>query len=119
MNPTALPTFNVEAIVALQKANFETLFNAQQILVDAAQAASAAHVAWVKEIMEVAQSSMTGFDADKKPEAYFAEAKIAAEKAVAVLQTEIDLGLKAQNEVAELLTKRAAKNVDELQKLAA
>ncbi len=109
-----------DALFALQKANVETVLQAQQVLIDAMQAATKAQYGWMQETFESAQAVLTGkFDTDKKPEAYLADVKAAAEKVMTVAQTQVDLGMKAQAEAMDLLAKRAAANVDEAQKFAA
>jgi hypothetical protein len=116
----ATTKIDFDALFALQKANVETLLQAQQILIEAAQAAAKAQYGWLQESVEGFQAALSGkFDADKKPETYLAEVKAAAEKVMAVAQTQLDLGMKAQSEALELLTKRAATNIDEVQKVAA
>ncbi len=112
--------FDFDALFALQKANVETMLQAQQVVIEAMQAAAKTQYGWMQESMESFQAAMNGkFDADKKPEAYLAEVKAAAEKVLSVAQTQVDLGMKAQAEAMDLLTKRAAANVDEAQKVAA
>ena len=116
--PTAKIDF--DALFALQKANVETALQAQQVLIDAMQAATKTQYGWMQETLESVQAVFAGkFDADKKPEAYLADVKAAAEKVLSVAQTQVDLGMKAQAEALDLLAKRAAANVDEAQKLAA
>ncbi|MFW5680292.1 MAG: hypothetical protein ACOC3D_08490 [Pseudomonadota bacterium] len=120
-----LPQFPIakidfDALFALQKANVETMLQAQQVMVEAMHAATKAQYGWMQEAFEASQAALNGkFDADKKPEAYLAEVKAAAEKVMTIAQTQMDLGMKAQAEAMDLLTKRAAANVDEVQKVAA
>ncbi|TVQ32457.1 MAG: hypothetical protein EA356_13300 [Geminicoccaceae bacterium] len=125
MKTPTFPTFPVakidfDALFALQKANVETMMQAQHVLIEAVQAASKAQYGWLQESLESVQAVMTGkFDTEKKPDAYLADVKAAAEKFVVVAQTQMDLGMKAQAEAMDLLTKRATANVDEVQKVAA
>ncbi len=112
--------FDIDALFAMQKANMDALVQAQSVLMEAAQAAAKVQYGLVNEYVEQVQSLMTGkFDSEKKPETYFADVKAAADKAVTIAQTQMDLGMKAQAEAMDVLAKRAHKNVDELQKLAA
>lgn len=107
----ALPKVDLESLFALQKANLESLTQAQHVWIDAAQAILALQQGWVQDVV----SGFDGFgkvDAQKKPEAYFADAKANAEKAMAVAKQGIDLGLKAQSDMAQILSKRAAANMD-------
>jgi hypothetical protein len=112
--------FDFDALFALQKANVEAVVQAQQIMIEAMQAAAKAQYGWLKDSYTTFQAVAGGkFDTDKKPDAYLADMKAAAEKVLVVAQTQMDLGMKAQAEAMDLLTKRAAANVDEVQKLAA
>ena len=125
MKTPTFPQFPVakidfDALFALQKANVETLLQVQNVVIEAMQAASKAQYGWLQENLETAQVVFAGkLDTDKKPEAYLADVKVAAEKLAVVAQTQMDLGMKAQAEAMDLLAKRAAANVDEAQKLAA
>ena len=109
-----------DALFALQKANVDALVQAQKVLVEAVQSAMKLNYGLAKDGYATFQAIFVGkFDAEKKPEAYLAEMKTVAEKVMAIAQTQMDLGLKAQAEALDVLTKRAAANVDEVQKLAA
>mgnify|MGYP006283366007 FL=1 len=120
MKTVTFPKFDMETFFAMQKANMDTMVKAQNVMLEAFQAAAKVQYGFVNEYFEQAQSLMSGkFDADKKPEAYVADVKAVADKVVTVAQTQMDLGMKAQAEAMDLLSKRAQKNVDELQKLAA
>jgi hypothetical protein len=120
MKPVTLPKLDVDAVFAMQKANMDTLVKAQSVLLDAAQAAVKAQYGFVAEYLDQAQTMMSGkFDAEKKPDAYVADVKAAADKYVSVTQNQMDLGMKAQAEAMDMITKRVQQNVDELQKLAA
>jgi enamine deaminase RidA (YjgF/YER057c/UK114 family) len=120
MNTFTLPKLDVDAMVALQKANVETLVKAQTVLLDAAQAAVKAQYGFFAEYMNQMQAMMTGkFDVEKKPEAYVADVKAVADKYVTVAQGQMDRGMKAQAEAMDLITKRVQQNVDDLQKMAA
>ena len=115
-----MPKFDFDAFVALQKANIETVVAAQKIWFDLAQAVAKRNADLVKEVasrMEVLLKG--GFDARKQPAAYVDEAKAVLEKAVADAQETVDLGVKAQHEVVELLVKRASANFDHVKTLAA
>jgi enamine deaminase RidA (YjgF/YER057c/UK114 family) len=120
MKPVTLPKLDMDAVFAMQKANLDTLVKAQTVLLDAAQTAVKAQYGFVADFMDQLQAMMTGkFDAEKKPEAYVADVKAAADKYVTVTQSQMDLGMKAQAEAMDLIAKRVQQNVDELQKLAA
>lgn len=120
MKPFTLPKVDMDAFFAMQKANMDTFVQAQAVVLEAVQAATKLQYGFVAEYLDTVQAMSTGkFDIEKKPEAYVADMKAAAEKVVTVAQTQMDLGMKAQAEALDLLTKRAQANVDELQKLAA
>ncbi|MEO1091583.1 MAG: hypothetical protein AAFX81_13190 [Pseudomonadota bacterium] len=120
MNSLQLPKFDVDALVALQKANVEAMVQAQQILLEAAEVALKAQVAFAQENATSVQAVMNGkLDVERKPEAYLDDFKMATGKGLTVAQTQVDLALKAQSEAFEILTKRIAANVDDVQKLAA
>ena len=105
MKTVTFPKFDMETFFAMQKANMDTMVKAQNVMLEACQAAAKVQYGFVNEYFEQAQSLMSGkFDADK---------------VVTVAQNQMDLGMKAQAEAMDLLSKRAQKNVDELQKLAA
>ena len=55
----------------------------------------------------------------KEPQALLADVKAAAEKAVAAGKQGMDLGVAAQQRVAELVAKRVQANIDEFKALAA
>ncbi|MCB1969484.1 MAG: phasin family protein [Geminicoccaceae bacterium] len=112
------PKFNADALIALQKSNIETLVQAQTILIDAAQAISKVQYGWVAESLKAFEGAFEGNVTARKPEELMADAKAAAEKVVKVAKEEIDLGMKAQNEVVDLVTKRVAANLEEVKALA-
>lgn len=113
-----LPKFDLDGLFALQRANLESLTQAQQVWVDATQAIVRLQHNWVQEVFKGFEG-VGQIDAQKKPEAYLADAKVNAEKAMAVAKQGFDLGVKAQSEVAQILTKRAAANIDEIKGFAA
>jgi len=120
MKTVTLPKLDVDALFAMQKANMNTMVKAQTVLLDAAQAAVKAQYGFFADYMDQMQAMLSGkVDSEKKPEAYVADVKAAADKYVTVTQSQVDLGMKAQAEAMDLITKRVQQNVDELQKLAA
>lgn len=114
----AMPKFDFEALIGMQKANVETLVQAQAVMVEAAQAIAKLQTGLLEETFKSMQAFLK-FDAKVKPEAYLADAKAAAEKVMAVAKEELDVGMKAQTEVAQLVTKRAAANMEGLKAFAA
>ena len=113
-----LPKVDVEAVFALQTANLAALHEVQSILVDAVQAIARVQIGWLEDSaagLKVALSSRE----PKQPQALVADAKAAAEKAVAVTKQGVDLGVAAQQRVVELVAKRVQANIEELKALAA
>ena len=112
------PTVNFDAFVALQKANVETFVQAQGIVLDAAQAIAKLQYSWISDAMKGAEVAFDAGATAKKPEEYMADAKTAAEKVMSVAKQELDLGIKAQTEVADLVAKRVAANLEEVRTIA-
>lgn len=108
-----LPKFDLDAAMATQKANVETLLQAQKIASETAQAVVKLQADWLKELGERTRALATA-SVTRKPEAVLADARGTAERAFAVARQGLDLGLRAQSEVVDLLTKRAAANLDGL-----
>ncbi len=117
-SPT-LPKFDLEGWIALHKANLETAVAAQKIVFDLWQTLAKRQVELVKESFGKFDGFMKGFDAKKQPKEYVEEAKAVIEKAMADAKETLDLGMKAQAEVVDLLVKRATANLDEVKSLAA
>ncbi|HMR30836.1 MAG TPA: phasin family protein [Geminicoccaceae bacterium] len=115
-----MPKFDLDAWIALQKANVETVIAAQKIFFDLFQTVSKRQAELFKEMVGKVEGSVKGgFDSKKQPAAYVDEAKAAIEKAMADAKETMDLGLKAQAEVVDLLVKRATANFDQVKSLAA
>ena len=114
-----LPRFDLEALFALQKANLETLFQAQKIVFDFTQTLTRRQAELLKGAFAQAEAYLKGFDPKKQPTSYVDEARAAIEKAMAEVKELTDLGIKAQNEIVDLFVKRAAANLDEIKKVAA
>jgi hypothetical protein len=113
-----LPKIDLDAVFGLQKANLATAQEAQNVLLDAAQAIVRAQYGWAEEAAAEVRAALNA-KAPKQPEAVLAEVKAAAEKAVAVAKESVDLGVMAQRRVADLLSRRAAANVEQIKVLAA
>ncbi len=110
---------DVEQVLAMHKANLGTMFEAQRVMLDTAQTLAAAQFNYFRDALGNAESMATKMDMQAKPEAYAEETKAVAEKAMAVAKNGYDLSLKAQNDVAEILSKRVNANVEEMKKFAA
>ncbi len=113
-----LPKFDLDAVCALQTANLAAAHEVQSILLEAFQAIGKVNHGWVEETMSGMQGLLAGKQA-KAPEALMADVKTVAEKAVAAGKQGMDLGVAAQQRVAELVTKRVQANIDEFKALAA
>ena len=115
----ALPKFDVEALVTLQKANIETIVAAQKIMFDLVQTVAKKQVEMSRRRWPRPRLMFKGFDAKKQPAVYADEMKAAVEKAMADVKETVDLGIKAQSEVVDLFVKRATANFEEMKAVAA
>jgi phasin family protein len=115
----AMPKLDVEALVALQRANLETVVAAQRIFLDLAQTVAKRQAELVREGFAKAGVMFKAFDAQREPQSYVDEVKAVVEKAMADAKETMDLGIKAQSEVVDLFVKRATKNLEEVRALAA
>lgn len=115
----AFPKVDVEALFALQRANLETLFQAQKLVFDLFETLSRRQAEVVKEVLAKAEAYTRGFDPARQPKAYVEEARAAVEKAMAEVRQAVELGLETQKKVVELFVQRAAANLDEMRKIAA
>ncbi|MEK0085339.1 phasin family protein [Benzoatithermus flavus] len=113
-----LPTFDLEAVFALQKANLAAVQEAQNVLLDAAQAIVKLQHGYASELVAEVEAALKAKE-PKKPETVVADAKAVAEKAVAAAKQGVELGVAAQRRVAELVTQRVQANLAELKRLAA
>lgn len=113
-----LPKIDLDTLFAVQKANLAVIHEAQNVLVDAAQAIVRKQHGYVAELVEKAKAASTN-KAPKKPEQVLAEVQAATEKALSVGKENVDLGLGAQRRVADLVTHRVQANVNEFKALAA
>lgn len=114
-----IPKFDESAFKGLFKDNLEVAVKAQRMMLDATESMMKRQFDLTREMVEQSQAAMVNFDVNKKPEAYVEEAKAAAERAQVIVKQEIDNGMKVQQDVTDLMTKRVNANVDEMKKLAA
>jgi hypothetical protein len=115
----SFPSFNLDAAIALQKANVEAVAQVQKILTEASQAAWQQHLKRVEAWKAQVESAFKAFDPAKKPEAYAKDAQAAVEGAIAEAKSVVEQGVKTQSQVAEILTNRFVANINELKSLAA
>lgn len=113
------PKVDMDALMAIQKANIETFSAAQKIIFDLAQTVAQRQAEMMKESFARSEAMMKSFDGKKEPQAYVDEARVAVEKAMAEIKETMDLSMKAQNEVVDLFVKRAQANFDEARKTSA
>jgi phasin family protein len=111
--------FNFDALVALHKANVDTMMEAQGIWMQTAEAVAKLQYTWVEETFKQGEAMLKGDVTKKKPEEFMADAKAAADKVMAVAKEQADLGMKAQKQVADLVTKRVNANLEDVKALAA
>jgi hypothetical protein len=112
------PKLDIDALFAAQKANLAVVQEAQNVLIDAAQAILKAQYDWTVDLVASGESALRGKQ-PTKPEVFVADIQSTAEKTMAVAKQSVDLATAAQQRVAELVAKRAAANLDELRSLAA
>lgn len=113
-----LPKLDLETVFALQKANLAAVQEAQSVLLDAAQAIVKLQHGYASELVAQAEAALKAKE-PRKPEAVIADAKAAAEKAVAAAKQGVELGVAVQRRVAELVAQRVQANLAELKTLAA
>ncbi len=114
-----MPKFNFDAVVAMHKANVDTVVEAQGIWMQTAEAIAKLQYGWVEETFKQGEAMLKGDVTKKKPEEFMADAKAAADKVMAVAKEQADLGMKAQKQVADLVTKRVNANIEDAKTLAA
>jgi hypothetical protein len=112
------PKLDIDALFAAQKANFAVFQEAQNVLIDAAQAIAKAQYDWTLDMVANGENTLRGKQA-AKPETFVADMQSTAERTVAVAKQSVDLAAAAQQRVAELVAQRAAANLDELKSLGA
>jgi hypothetical protein len=113
-----LPKIDLDALFGLQKANLSVAQETQSVVLEAVQAIVRLQHGYATEVVETLKAAAATKER-AKPEAVLADVKAAAEKAVAVTKQGVDLGVAAQQRVAELVTQRVKANVDELKTIAA
>jgi hypothetical protein len=113
-----LPKLDLDALFGLQKANLAVVQETQAVVLDAVQAIVRLQHGYAAEVVETLKAAAAAKQ-PAKPETVLADVKAAAEKAVAVTKQGVDLGVAAQQRVAELVTERAKANVEELKVIAA
>ena len=115
--PAAFPKFDLSGLAAMQKANLEAALKAQTIVTETTRAIMALHAGWLTEVAHKARTAMQAGVAPK-PEAVLADVRTATQRALIVARQELDLGVRAQGEVVDLIAKRAAANLDGVKALA-
>jgi hypothetical protein len=113
-----LPKFDLDALFALQTANLAAAHEVQSIVLEASQAIAKVQHGWLEESAVAAKAALSAKE-PKPADAILADVKVAAEKAVAAGKQGVDLGVAAQQKVADLVAKRVQANIEELKALAA
>ena len=113
-----LPKVDLDTLFNVQKANLAAAQEAQNVLVDAAQAIAKVQYGYFEQAVAEAKSAFANKELPK-PEAGLASAKAAAEKSMAVAKEVVDLAVGAQKRVYELATQRTQATVAELKAVAA
>src|SRR3954454_13754054 len=113
-----LPKLDVNAMFDLQKGNLVALQETQSVVLDAVQSSMRLNFGYVREMAASLRAlAQTGDPA--KPEAMIADFQAATHKAVTIAKQGVDLGIAAQQRVAELVSQRVKASVDELKAVAA
>lgn len=112
------PTFDQGAFAPLMKEFIAAAAKTQRVLLDASETMMLRQLKLSGELLEKAQAAMVNFDMGKKPEAYFEEAKATAERMQAVAKENVDTGIKAQSEVADIVSHQLSETVEEVGKAA-
>ena len=113
-----LPKFDLDVLFATQNANLATVHQAQNVLVEAAQAIAKVQYGYVEQAVAEARAALAAKELPK-PETVLANAKAGVEKTVAVAKEVVDLAVGAQKRAYEVLTQRGQASVDELKSVAA
>jgi hypothetical protein len=79
-----LPKVNFDAVLAMHKANVDTMLEAQGIWMQTAEAIAKLQYGWVEESVKNGQALLKGDVTKRKPEELMADAKAAADKVIAV-----------------------------------
>jgi hypothetical protein len=111
-----LPKIDLDALFGVQKANLAVVQETQSVVLEAAQAIMRLQHGYASEVATTLKPATV--KEPKQPQAVLADVQAAAEKAVAVTKQGVDLGVAAQQRVAELVSKRVKANVDELKAVA-
>ena len=113
-----LPKIDLDALFGLQKANLAVAQETQSIVLEAVQAIVRLQHGYANEVVETLKGAVSA-KAPAKPEAVLADVQAATQKAVAIAKQGVDLGVAAQQRVAELVSQRVKANVDELKAISA
>jgi len=109
-----LLTFDLDALLARQKANLAILHEVQNVLVETAQAIVRAQYGWFEESLAGAQTVLSRKEAPT-PEATLAESRVVAERAFAVTKQSMELTATAQRRIGTLLVQSGQSNAAELE----
>jgi hypothetical protein len=112
------PKFNLDALFTAQKANLAVVQEVQSVMVDAAHSIARIQYGLIAEMMASGEGALHAKQ-PAKPEDVVAGIQTTAEKAMGVAKESVSLATAAQQRVTELVTQRAAANLDELKILAA
>lgn len=118
----AMPSFNVEAMMASQRKNVEALTQANQLAIEGAQALARRQVEIAREALEEARSLFREFSQPGAPQERLAKnteiAKATFEKGLATARELTELVTKANAEAFNVLTKRVAESFEEIREVA-
>ena len=113
-----LSKFDLDALFSRQKANFATLHEVQNVLVETAQAIARVQYSWFEKSLASTRAVLSR----KEPrtlEVALATTRIVSEKSFAVTRQSMELAVAAQRRVSELLAQSGQSNASGLKVLAA
>lgn len=119
----AMPTFDVDALVASQRRNVEALTEANKLATDGAQAFANRQAEILKNVVDAYADAMRGLMTLNDPQTSVAKqaefAKDSFETSNANLRELTEIATKAQAKSFDVINKRVVENLNEFQALAA
>jgi hypothetical protein len=109
-----LPTFDLDALLARQKANLAILHEMQNVLVETAQAIVRAQYGWFGESLAGTRAALSRKE-PCTPGAALVESRVVAEKAFAVTKQSMEFAAAAQRRIGTLLVQSGQSNAAALE----
>jgi phasin family protein len=119
----AIPGFNVEAMLSVQRKNVEAFTQANQLAIEGAQAFARRQVEIAREALDEAPALFREFSQPGVPQERFAKnaelAKATFEKSLATARELTELVTKANTDAFNVLTKRFTESFEEIRDVTA